>query len=116
MQIHLNKGLHRNGTRIYQEKTVETFYTREDGLPYQNRRALGWDTIPIQTNPPCGIYFSPNSFGHTGYTGTSVWADRDKNLIVIILTQRVHPTSLNTMVIEGRARITDAVVKVMGLA
>lgn len=116
MQIHLNKGLHRNGTRIYRPETVELFYQREDGLPYQNRRALGWDTVPIQTNPPCGTLFSPNSFGHTGYTGTSVWADRDKKLIVIILTQRVHPTSLNTLVIESRAKITDAIVRTLGLA
>ena len=45
MQIHLNKGVHRNGTRIYQSKTVEQFYTREDGLPYDNRRALGWEVV-----------------------------------------------------------------------
>jgi hypothetical protein len=36
-------------------------------LPYNNRRALGWDTVPIQDNPPCGHLFSPNSFGHTGF-------------------------------------------------
>lgn len=97
MQVHLNKGLTPGGVRIFSEKTVETFYTREDGLPYQNRRALGWDTVPIQDNPPCGHYFSMNSFGHTGYTGTSVWADRDKKLIVVLLTQRVYPTSLNNL-------------------
>jgi CubicO group peptidase (beta-lactamase class C family) len=95
---------------------VETFYTREDGLPYNNRRALGWDTIPIQTNPPCGSLFSPNSFGHTGYTGTMMWGDRDKNLIVVLLTHRVHPTSINTLVIEARAKITDQIVLAMGLA
>ena len=52
--------------------------TRVDGLPYANRRALGWDTVPIQPNPPCGHKFSEYSFGHTGYTGTMMWADRDK--------------------------------------
>lgn len=95
MQIHLNKGVTLDGKRIFKESTVDRFYQREDGLPYQNRRALGWDTVPIQNNPPCGKYFSANSFGHTGYTGTSIWADRDKNLIVVLLTHRVHPTSLN---------------------
>lgn len=74
---------------------MTTFYAREDGLPYNNRRALGWDTVPIQTNPPCGKFFSLNSFGHTGFTGTMMWADRDKQLIVILISHRVHPTSQN---------------------
>ena len=107
MQIHLNKGLHRNGTRIYKSATVEKFYQREDGLPYNNRRALGWDTVPIQTYPPCGTLFSLNSFGHTGYTGTMMWADREKNLIVVLLTQRVHPTSESLKIIEARSKIVD---------
>lgn len=110
MQIHLNKGFHRNGTMIYKESTVTQFYQREDGLPYNNRRALGWDTVPIQDNPPCGKYFSPNSFGHTGYTGTMMWADRDKNLIVVFLTHRVHPTAQSLLIIEARARIVDEIV------
>lgn len=95
---------------------METFYTRVDGLPYNNRRALGWDTVPIQANPPCGTLFSMNSFGHTGYTGTMMWADRDKGLIVSLMTQRVHPTAANTMIIEARARIVDQVVRAMNLA
>jgi len=45
-----------------------------------------------------------------------IWADRDKNLIVILLTHRVHPTAINTMIIEARARITDQIVLAMGLA
>jgi CubicO group peptidase (beta-lactamase class C family) len=85
-------------------------------LPYNNRRALGWDTVPIQTNPPCGTLFSLNSFGHTGYTGTMMWADRDKNIIVILLTNRVHPTAINTLIVEARARITDQIVLALGLA
>lgn len=95
---------------------METFYTRVDGLPYNNRRALGWDTVPIQANPPCGTLFSMNSFGHTGYTGTMMWADRDKGLIVSLMTQRVYPTAANTMIIEARARIVDQVVRAMNLA
>jgi CubicO group peptidase (beta-lactamase class C family) len=69
--------------------------------------------VPIQTNPPCGNLFSLNSFGHTGYTGTMMWADREKNLIVIILTNRVHPSSLNLLISEARASIVDAIVQTM---
>lgn len=89
-----------------------------DGLPYQNRRALGWDTLPIQANPPCGHMFSLNSFGHTGYTGkhffnegTSIWADRDKKLIITFLTNRVFPTDNSLGIIEARAMIADEIVK-----
>ena len=56
-----------------------------------------------------------NSFGHTGYTGTMMWADREKGLIVVLLTHRVHPTALSLLVIEGRARITDEIVTTLGL-
>ena len=107
MQIHLNKGKLPNGDQFYTEETVTTFYTRVDGFPYQNRRALGWDTVPIQDNPPCGHFFSLNSFGHTGYTGTMMWADRDKGLVVVLLTNRVHPTSLNGNIGYARAAIVD---------
>ena len=71
--------------------------------------------MPIQNNPPCGTLFSLNSFGHTGYTGTSIWADRDKNLIVVLLSNRVHPTALNNLHVEARTKITDSVVKTLGL-
>ena len=72
---------------------------------------MGWDTVPIQPNPPCGHLFSPNSFGHTGYTGTMMWVDRDKDIVVVLLTNRVYPTSLNVDIIAARANITDEIVK-----
>ena len=68
MQVHLSKGLAASGERVYSEEVVEQFYTRVDGLPYENRRALGWDTVPIEEHPLCGHLFSPDSFGHTGFT------------------------------------------------
>lgn len=77
---------------------------------------MGWDTVPIQDHPPCGHYFSANSFGHTGFTGTSMWADRDKNLIIVLLTNRVHPTATDSsQTVVARSDVSDAVVKVLGL-
>lgn len=115
MQMHLNGGKLLNGTQIFSPDTVKTFYTREDGLPYNNRRALGWDTVPIQANPPCGTLFSLNSFGHTGFTGTMMWVDRDKQLVVVLLANRVHPTALSSMMPEARCKIVDEIVKTLGL-
>lgn len=115
MQVHLNKGVTKSGKRVYNESTVEQFYTRVDALPYNNRRALGWDTMPIQDNPPCGHLFSPNSFGHTGFTGTMMWADRDKGIIVVLLTNRVHPTAFDSSkTVKARSDVCDATVKILG--
>lgn len=52
---------------LFKYSTLEYWTKVASGLPYENSRALGWDTIPIQANPPCGHKFSENSFGHTGY-------------------------------------------------
>jgi CubicO group peptidase (beta-lactamase class C family) len=67
--------------------------------------------LPISANPPCGHLFSLNSFGHTGYTGTMIWADRDKDLVVVLLTNRVHPTANNLDIGMARANIVDEIVK-----
>ena len=72
---------------------------------------MGWDTVPISDNPPCGHLFSPNSFGHTGYTGTMMWVDKDKDLVVVLLTNRVYPTSVSLGITVARGAIVDEVVK-----
>ena len=58
-------------------------------------RALGWDTKSAEGSS-AGTLFSPASFGHTGFTGTSMWIDPERDLFVILLTNRVHPTRENT--------------------
>lgn len=71
---------------------MELFTTMVTDLPYTNSRALGWDANPWWWMPaPCGQKFSLHSFGHTGYTGTTLWADIDKNLGFVSLTNRVYP-------------------------
>jgi len=95
MQMMLNNGISTPETgsvRIFKEETVELFLTRVTDVPYTNSRALGWDTNPWRWHPaPSGQKFSMNSFGHTGYTGTTLWADREKNLGYISMTNRVYP-------------------------
>ncbi len=108
MRIHLSGGMGPSG-RVYKKETVDLFSRRVDGLNYTNRRALGWDTVPIQENPPCGKRASLNSFGHTGYTGTSMWVDRDRQTGIILLTNRVHPSDQSKMILQARTQISDAV-------
>jgi CubicO group peptidase (beta-lactamase class C family) len=69
-------------------------------------RALGWDTP--SKNSSAGNYFSARSFGHTGFTGTSIWIDPEKNLFVILLTNRVDPTRNNDRHVPLRRAVADA--------
>lgn len=71
-------------------------------------RALGWDTM-LPTSS-CGTRLSPSAIGHTGFTGTSLWIDWERDLYVVILTNRVHPTRSNERFPPMRARMHDAVV------
>lgn len=61
------------------------------GTVARSSRALGWDTM--QPGSSCGPRLSPRAIGHTGYTGTSLWIDPDRDLYVVLLTNRVHPGS-----------------------
>ncbi len=105
-----------NSEILFKDETVDLFTTKATGLGYSNSRALGWDTRPDPTHypPPCGNKFSVNSFGHTGYTGTSVWCDKEKKLIVIFLTNRVYPKRGNEEIRNVRPKVHDEVCKVLG--
>ena len=76
-------------------------------------RALGW-VAPSEASSS-GRYFSAGSFGHTGFTGTSIWIDPEKDLFVILLTNRVHPTRENDKIQQVRPAVHDAVVEALGL-
>ena len=78
----------------------------------ESTRALGWDT-KSEKGSSAGDYFGPLSFGHTGYTGTSVWCDPTTGLTAILLTNRVHPSSDNTKIIQFRPRFHNLVHETM---
>jgi CubicO group peptidase (beta-lactamase class C family) len=63
-----------------------------------------------------GHYFSGHSFGHTGFAGTSIWIDPDRQLFVVLLTNRVHPTRENRKIQQVRPALHDAVMQALGLA
>ncbi len=96
--------------RLVSRATVETF-TRRAEVP-DSTRALGWDTKSPEKSS-AGTLFSPRSFGHTGFTGTSLWIDPDRELFVILLTNRVHPTRENKVIRQVRPAVADAVVRAL---
>ena len=96
------------GKPILRPETVATF-TRREQSPSGTSRALGWDTpsAPSQS----GKYFSPSSFGHLGYTGTSLWIDPVRQLSVTLLTNRTWPDCANQAIKQVRPQFHDAVVQ-----
>ena len=89
-------------------EVVREFARRQPG-PEGSTRALGWDT-PSDTLSTAGSLMSRESFGHTGFTGTSIWIDPVNDLFVILLTNRVHPTRRSYKIGAVRAALADSVV------
>jgi beta-N-acetylhexosaminidase len=107
-QLLLNGGVFEH-RRIVSRATLESF-TRRAGIP-DSSRALGWDTK--SDNSSAGTLFSERSFGHTGFTGTSLWLDPERGLFVVLLTNRVHPTRENQAIRQVRPAVADAVVRAL---
>jgi len=81
--------------------------------PSANTWTFGWDT-PSDDNSTAGRYLSAGSVGHLGYTGTSVWYDRSRDLIIVTLANRVCPTRANAAFNPYRAKIHDAIMESLG--
>jgi CubicO group peptidase (beta-lactamase class C family) len=83
-------------------------FTRKSSVPGSSR-ALGWDTM--LTTSSCGTLLSPRAIGHTGFTGTSLWIDPERDLYVVILTNRIHPARDNNQIQPVRRALHDALVR-----
>jgi len=105
----LKNGIY-NGKQILKEETVKLFTQRDSDL---STRALGWDTRENNGYTSSGKYFSSTSFGHTGYTGTSIWIDPVKKLYGILLTNRVYPDDTAELT-EFRPNFYEALMKSYG--
>jgi CubicO group peptidase (beta-lactamase class C family) len=91
--------------RLLPEESVRRWTTRADpGASY----ALAWDT-PEGPDSSAGDYFSARAFGHTGFTGTSIWIDPELDLYVVLLTNRVNPSRDNQRHVALRRAVHDAV-------
>jgi beta-glucosidase-like glycosyl hydrolase/CubicO group peptidase (beta-lactamase class C family) len=97
--------------RYVLESTIREF-TRPQ--PPDGVRALGWD-MKSPAGSSAGDAFSESSYGHTGFTGTSIWVDPERDLCVIILTNRVYPTRENHNIGRFRPRLHNAVVQCLAI-
>lgn len=110
-QMYLNGGIYAHH-RIVQRATIEEFIQPQPVS--QNTRTLGW-VVPTEGSSS-GHYFSAHSFGHTGFTGTSIWMDPERQIFVVLLTNRVNPTRENMKIAQVRPAFHDAVMKALGYA
>ena len=110
-QMLLNRGVYAH-QRIVKRLTLSEF-TAPQALA-KDTRTLGW-VVPTEGGSS-GHYFSAHSYGHTGFTGTTMWIDPDRQLFVALLTNRVNPTRENMKIAQVRPAVHDAVMKALGLA
>jgi CubicO group peptidase (beta-lactamase class C family) len=99
----LNGGEGANGVRLVKPATIARWTARQGK---ESTRALGWDSP--EGGSSAGQFFSPWSFGHTGFTGTSIWIDPEKDLFVVVLTNRVNPSRNNNRHVQLRRDVADA--------
>jgi CubicO group peptidase (beta-lactamase class C family) len=96
-----------SGRPSVRPSTVHEFTRRQDLVPGSSR-ALGWDTP--STGNSAGRYLSAGSFGHVGFTGTSLWMDPERHLAIVLLSNRVNPTRDNLSWAPVRAAMADLVM------
>ncbi|MBU3958432.1 MAG: serine hydrolase [Candidatus Omnitrophica bacterium] len=107
LQMLLNNGLYQ-GIRVLSSRAVGLM--SKDWTPnLDNHRGLGWDLIK-NSHSSGGVFFSEAAFGHTGFTGTSIWIDPLLKIGVALLTNRVHPTRENKQIIAFRPLLHNLVV------
>ena len=109
-QMYLEKGNYQ-GTQILAPETVAEM-TREqvawDGL----RRGLAF-VLPTPKACSCGVLFSPISFGHTGFTGTSLWVDPQRSVVVVALTNRVYYGRGSGAIQDFRPALHDLIIETL---
>jgi CubicO group peptidase (beta-lactamase class C family) len=110
-QMLLNEGRY-GGIQFFDPQTIQDFTTAK----YTNHRGLGFDKPVNRRYPTYSKHTSPDSFGHTGFTGTCVWVDPEQKLVYVFLSNRVNPSARNGKIFteETRSRIHEIVYNALG--
>ncbi len=107
-QMMLNRGIY-DHVRVFKQETVDRYTGNTVGSA--GNQALGWRK-PSAANWT-GAVFSPSAYGHTGFTGTSLWIDPQRQAFILLLSNRVHPTRQNQKIDEVRRGISESVMRVL---
>ena len=111
-QMMLNDGIY-GWRRIFKSETVNLF-TEKTLLIKESSRCLGWDSPSGKSSG--GLYLSDSSYGHTGFTGTSIWIDPENNIFVILLSNAVYPNreNKNPTYFDWRQRLHSSIYQALG--
>jgi CubicO group peptidase (beta-lactamase class C family) len=116
-QLMLREGALADGSRLVRAETVRLFTAKAADFGGRRRevRALGWQAVPTgEEVSSAGRLFGPRSYGHTGWTGTSLWIDPDRDLFVVLLTNRAYAPRARrpfTVLKVVRGRVADAAAR-----
>ena len=100
--------------RRYFKKNIISKFTKRMNTPPGSDRTLGWDTPSQNGKSSAGDYFSSSSYGHLGFTGTSLWIDPEQDIIVVLLTNRIHPTRDKKGMYKIRRDFHNELMKIIG--
>ncbi len=109
-QMLINGGIYKH-RRFFKPETIDYWTTRQFITPNSDR-AIGWRT-PTTLKSSAGDYFSEGSFGHTGFTGTTFWVDPNREIAIILLTNRVHPTRERKGIYKVRRDFHNSVMRAL---
>jgi CubicO group peptidase (beta-lactamase class C family) len=113
-QFMLARGVSSDGRRLLRAETVRLF-TAKASVAGNEARTLGWQALPTgEETSSAGTLFGPASYGHTGWTGTSLWIDPDRDLFVLLFTNRAYAPRARkpfTIVKHVRASLADAAAR-----
>ena len=109
----LRGGTLSDGHRLLRAETVRLFTSKAADFGHGTEaRALGWQAVPTgESVSSAGTLFGPRSYGHTGWTGTSLWIDPDRDLFVVLLTNRAYAPRARrpfTVLKQVRSGLADA--------
>lgn len=115
-QFVLRGGTTHEGRRLLREETVRLFTSKATAFGARTEaRALGWQAVPTgESVSSAGTLFGPRSYGHTGWTGTSLWIDPDRDLFVVLLTNRAYVPRARrpfTLLKQVRSGVADAAAR-----
>jgi CubicO group peptidase (beta-lactamase class C family) len=96
-----------DGRQFLESETIARFTQKSDVRG--STRALGWDTKSPEGYSSAGELFDVSSYGHTGYTGTSLWIDPTQDLFVLLLTNRVYPDDTSEQIQQVRPQVANEV-------
>jgi len=107
-KLYIDEGVFKG--RRYLKKNIINSFTSQSNNPVKSDRALGWDTPSKNGKSSAGDYFSNGSYGHLGFTGTSLWIDPKKEIIIIFLTNRIYPSRSKKGIYKVRRDLHNSIM------